>query len=342
MATPDEIKSPSPSDPFVRRVRAEWRSLTGGSAVRDSERATLVACSGGADSAALVLALADRRPTVAHVVHDLRPKVQAEEDRDATRALAERFCLRFLEAQVRVAERPGNAEALARRARYDALSDLARENGMGFVLTGHHADDQFETLLLRLCRGAGVGGLRGIAPRRRLGDIEIIRPMLGIRRAECEAFCARCGYEWRHDTTNDDQSLARAAIRKRVLPVLAEIDPRAIGNAGRVARHMRAAASHLHRQAEAIVESASMTEHSMRWNRAELCQLDDWVLGEALRLASLRLGGHDGADRRGSRPVADCIRGIRNSRGEERMIEWQSVHVTIRRDQVILEGSKDG
>ncbi|GAB4386781.1 MAG: hypothetical protein Kow0022_16790 [Phycisphaerales bacterium] len=301
----------------------------------------LVACSGGADSAALVLALADRRPAVAHVLHDLRPRAQAEADRDATRALAERFGLRFVEAEVCVAGLPGNLEALARRARYEALARLAREVGVGHVLTGHHADDQLETLLLRLCRGAGVNGLRGIAPRRMFEGIQIIRPMLGLRRAECEAFCARCGFAWRHDQTNDDLSFTRAAIRHRVLPVLTQIDPRALGNSERVAEHMRQAARHLRRQARAVIETAQASESCLRWNRAALSDVDDWVLGEALRLASARLGGARGADRRGSRPVLACIRSIRRPSGEVRMIEWGRLRVVITRDEVRMEGGGD-
>lgn len=342
MSTPGAIEAPSPSDPLVRRVRAGWRSLTGGSAVRDPQRATLVACSGGADSAALLLALADRKPTVAHIVHDLRPGSEARGDRDATHGLARALGLTFVESRVSVKSSAGNAEALARRARYRALEALARAQGLRYVATGHHADDQLETLLLRLCRGAGVNGMRGIAPHRRIGQVELIRPMLGVRRAECEALCARCGYAWRLDATNEDLSLARAALRARVMPALAEIEPRAATNSGRVARHMRAAAAHLRSQALKIVESAHAGERSLRWERACLRDADEWVLGEALRVAAARLGSDHGNDRLGSKPVGACVRAIRDARGGERTLPCGRARIIVRREEILMEVIDDG
>lgn len=328
---------PGPRDPFVRKVRAGWRSLTGGSAIRDSERATLIACSGGADSAALVLALADRSPTVAHVVHDWRPAEEALADRDATRALAEGLGLRFFERHVTVRGQAANIEAIARRQRYQALGAMAEECGLRFVATGHHADDQLETLLLRLCRGAGVHGMRGIAPRRALGAVEVIRPMLGVRRSQCEALCARCGYVWRVDATNMDTARARAALRRRVLPPLLEIQPQAIENSERVARQMRRAAAHLHEQATALLESSEKGAGCLTWQRATLRASDEWVLGQMLRLAALRVSGVHGADRRGARPVGACVRAIRDQKGGRRELTWGGVRVVIEREMVMMK-----
>ncbi|MCL4220070.1 MAG: tRNA lysidine(34) synthetase TilS [Phycisphaerales bacterium] len=341
MNTTGAIKLPGPRDPFVRRVRAGWRSLTGGSDIRDSERATLIACSGGADSAALVLALADRSPTVAHVVHDWRPREQALADRDATRALAEALDLSFVERQVVVRGEVGNLEAVARRERYWALCQMAVERGLRFVATAHHADDQLETLLLRLCRGAGVHGMRGIAPRRSMGAVEIIRPALGVRRRECEEFCARCGFAWRVDATNEDATLARAALRLRVLPALLEIEPRAAENAERVARQMRRAASHLHDEAAALLETAAQGEGVLTWERNRLRASHEWVLGQALRLAALRVSGQRGSDRRGARAVGACVRGIRDHAGGQRVFEWGGVRVIVERERVSMKGVGD-
>lgn len=341
MTTTGAIQLPGPRDPFVRRVRAGWRSLTGGSAIRDSERGTLIACSGGADSAALVLALADRSPTVAHVVHDWRPAEQAWADRDATQSLAERLQLAYVERHVSVRSERGNIESVARRERYRALCDLASERGLRFIATGHHADDQLETLLLRLCRGAGVHGMRGIAPRRTIGAMEIIRPMLGVRRAECEEFCTRCRYPWRVDATNDDMALARAALRRRVLPALIEIEPRAPDNAVRVARQMRRAADHLHDQAATLLEAARQAEGRLEWERPTLRGCDEWVLGQTLRLAAERIGGPHGSDRRGARPVGACVRAIRDAAGGRRVFEWGGVRVVVEREQVLMTGASD-
>lgn len=278
---------------------------------------------------------------MAHVVHDWRPREQALADRDATRALAEALGLSFVERQVTVRGEPGNIEAIARRERYRALCALASQCGLRFVATGHHADDQLETLLLRLCRGAGVHGMRGIAPRRTIGEVEIIRPMLGVRRTECEEFCACCGFEWRVDATNTDATLARAALRQRVLPALREIEPRAAENAERVAGHMRRAAVHLHQEAAGLLETAAPRDGSLTWERHSLRACDEWVLGQTLRLAALRVGGERGSDRRGARPVGACVRAIRDQAGGERTFSWGGVSVIVDRERVSMKGACD-
>lgn len=340
MSSPTEVVAPSSGDPFVRRIRPEWRSLTGGSAVRDAQRATLVACSGGADSAALVLALADRDIVVAHVVHDLRPEAETRADRDATRALADALGLRFLEASVQVAG--ANAEAVARRLRYQALEQLAADAGLPYIATAHQADDQFETLLLRLCRGSGVDGMRGIAPRRTLGRCELIRPMLGVRRIECEQLCTRCGYTWQHDATNDDRTLARAALRASVTPALLAIEPRAVEKAEHTARQMRAASAHLRTQALRLMRTGTRGDVTWRWERSQLRAADPWVLGQMLRLACADLCEQRHADRRGGQPVATCVRVIQDETGGERAFQWRGVRVLVRRHEVIMEGTEHG
>lgn len=342
MSNPTEVVVPSSGDPFVRRVRTAWRSLTGGSAVRDVERATLVACSGGADSAALVLALADRGVVVGHVIHDLRPEAEARADRDATRTLAESLGLQFVDAEVRVPPTGVNAEAAARRLRYQALEQMAIAVGASWIATGHHADDQFETLLLRLCRGSGVDGMRGIAPRRSQGACELIRPMLGVRRTECEQFCATCGYVWRHDATNDDRRLARAALRASVTPALLAIEPRAVEKAEHTARQMRAASAHLRTQAIDLMQSGMRGEARWTWKRAGLRAADMWVLGQMLRLAGSDLCARRHADRRGGQSVGTCVRAIQDGVGGERMFHWRGVRVLVRREEVIMEGTEHG
>ncbi|MBL8745089.1 MAG: tRNA lysidine(34) synthetase TilS, partial [Phycisphaerae bacterium] len=206
---PDAIGGLRRDDRFARRVALQWRRLIGSGGSR-----TLIACSGGADSTALLLALAlaSRELVVGHVLHDLRARADAEADRDFVRVLADRLGLPFVEAEVRVAACPGNAESNARRERYRSLARLASAHNCLFVATAHHADDQFETMLMALTRGCGPGGLRGIAPSRVLPESEtdrvvtLIRPMLHVTRAEARAACASAGIAWREDRTNTDTS----------------------------------------------------------------------------------------------------------------------------------------
>jgi len=117
----------------------------------------------------------------------------------------------------------GNLESVARRIRYTWLTDVARQEGVPLVATGHTADDQAETVLHRLLRGTGLRGLRGIAPRRELEpDIAVIRPMLRVTRAEVLAYLEAEGQPFREDQSNHDMRYTRNRIRHELLPYLTE------------------------------------------------------------------------------------------------------------------------
>jgi tRNA(Ile)-lysidine synthase len=161
------------------------------------------AVSGGADSLALLVLAVDAgcAVTAVHVDHGLRQGSAAEAE--VVRAAADRFGAGFRSVAARVDAGP-NLEARARAARYAALPSDA--------LVGHTADDQAETVLLNLLRGAGLDGLAGMAPGR--------RPIRALRRAETRALCAALGLAPVADPTNDDVAFRRNRIRHEVLPVL--------------------------------------------------------------------------------------------------------------------------
>ncbi len=172
---------------------------------------TPVACavSGGADSLAL-LALAVAREcivTAVHVDHGLRPGSDAEGELVA--AAAARFGASFRSARVEVAPGP-NLEARAREARHAVLP---RD-----TLLGHTADDQAETILLNLMRGAGLEGLGGMRPER--------RPILALRRSETHRLCAELGLEVVDDPTNRDLAFRRNRVRHELIPLLDDIAER--------------------------------------------------------------------------------------------------------------------
>ena len=156
------------SDPAVAEVVARWRRLTGGAR-------TLVACSGGADSVALLLMLraATDDLVAGHVVHDLRPRDEALADRDAVRGLADACGVPFVSEEVRVPA--GNAEGMARTARYEALARMAQEHGCASVASAHHAGDQLEGVVMALVRGAGVRGLGGAQEIREILLLKLTR-----------------------------------------------------------------------------------------------------------------------------------------------------------------------
>ena len=175
-------------------------------------RGTAVTCavSGGADSLALlILAVAAGCPaTAVHVDHGIRPGSGAEAE--VVRRAASRLGAGFRAERVHVAPGP-NLEARARAARYGALPPD--------VLTGHTADDQAETVLLNLLRGAGLPGLGGMRPDGR-------RPLLALRRRETRSLCDAEGLDVVDDPTNVDPAHRRNRVRAELLPLLDQIAER--------------------------------------------------------------------------------------------------------------------
>lgn len=170
-----------------------------------------LAVSGGPDSLALLLLAreAGLPVEVATMDHGLRPESSAEA------AFVAELCRAHgvPHAILRPASAPvGNVSDWARRERYAALGHWAAERGLAAVLTAHHADDQAETLLMRLKRGAGVSGLAGIRARQGL----FVRPLLGWRKAELEAIVAAAGIEPVRDPSNEDARYDRARLRQRL------------------------------------------------------------------------------------------------------------------------------
>lgn len=210
----------------------------------------LVAVSGGADSVALLglaagIACHGRvAPIAGHVDHGLRP--ESPLDRDAAAEAAERVGVRFLERRLALAAGPGVA-ARAREARYRALAEMAAEAGVRWVLTAHHADDQAETVLLALARGAGLDGMSGMAPSRALPDgLTLGRPCLRIRREALREACLAANLRWREDPGNDRADTPRGRIRHGVIPVLEAIAPGAAARIARGAEVAREGAAALH------------------------------------------------------------------------------------------------
>jgi tRNA(Ile)-lysidine synthase len=186
--------------------------------------------SGGADSLALLVlaCAAGCRVTAVHVDHGLRPESAVEADLVA--AVAER-CGAAFRAE-RAAVEPGpNLEARARDARFGVLP--------ADVLTGHTADDQAETVLLNLLRGAGLDGLTGMGPGR--------HPIIGLRRAETRALCAELGLTPAHDPSNDDVAFRRNRVRHELLPLLDDVAQRDV-------------AAVLARQADLLREEAALLD----------------------------------------------------------------------------------
>jgi tRNA(Ile)-lysidine synthase len=200
---------PLPPDE-VERFRADVLALAA-----DGE--TLgIAVSGGPDSLALLLLAAAAFPgriAAATVDHGLRP--EAADEAAFVAALCTELGIPHRTLRVTVA-RGASVQARAREARYAALGRWAAEEGVGTILTGHHADDQAETLLMRLVRGAGLSGLAGIRTRSAIGGLSVARPLLGRRRAELAEVVREAGLRPVDDPSNADEAHDRVRMRRQL------------------------------------------------------------------------------------------------------------------------------
>ena len=187
----------------------------------------LIACSGGADSVALLAAAVEAglHAAVGHVDHGLR--AASADEAEAVRALAIGLGAPFyLERLEGLEVRGPGLEAAARVGRYAALARLAAQAGAAVVATAHTRRDQAETLLLRLIRGAGPGALAGVRRRRVLAPgVGLVRPLLEVPRSATEEFCRVRGLAFSSDPHNSDLARTRARLRK-LWPMLLELNPR--------------------------------------------------------------------------------------------------------------------
>jgi len=241
---------------FPRKLITEWRRL----GLPISGEPIIVAVSGGADSTALLLAMAELRRRkkfgqemiAAHFNHKLRG-VESDADETYVRYLASSLGVGFALGTGSLKGK-SNLEERARNSRYVFLADIAVQYGSRLILTAHTINDQAETFLINLIRGSGPDGLAGMKPIRRLdrevvvkesgkfeisdikSQIELVRPLLRwSKRSHTEEFCRENGVEFRTDSMNDDPAFTRVRVRKSVLPMLAEINPRIVETLARTA-----------------------------------------------------------------------------------------------------------
>lgn len=336
MAPEGNIRQPDKNQPGVRRIVSAWRTLH-----PDPDRPTLVACSAGADSSALLLALrtATDRLVAAHIRHDLRPDPESEGDLEAARSLAESLGVPFRHDAVRVRELGGNAEAEARKARYAALLKIAAEEGCASIALAHHAEDQLETVLMALLRGSGPKGLSGMPPSRTDSEsgVAIIRPMLRVRRAEAEGICRASGWAWREDATNLDTDRLRAGLRHLVLPRLIELRPDAPLRACDAADLLRGCQDLIEQSAGVLTESVERDGASARLDRAAAKETSPVVLGQWLRDELQRISVGMGMDRVRAREVAKVCRAIGDGSGEVRVFTLGPGVVRVERVCVVVE-----
>lgn len=273
--------------------------------------AVVVAVSGGPDSTALAFLARQARPDldarVAHVRHGLRDDAP---DAAVAAEHAAALGLPFLQRHVQVMETGEGLAAAARQARYAALARMAADIGAPAVLVGHTADDQAETVVLNLARGTGLSGLAGMDPVTRRHrppvdepedpSVDLVRPLLRVRRGDVHAFVADARLSTVSDPSNQDPARRRVRVREEVLPALARLsgtigDP--VGALTRLADLARADAEALDGWAEAHTRRAVVTWGPGRAVRdADLEPLPRAVASRVLREMVAELGSAFGPD----------------------------------------------
>ncbi len=240
-----------------------------------------VGLSGGADSVALLRALKERSGELglvlhaAHLHHGLRG-AEADGDLAFSRALAAELGLVFHEARVEVAVEAGKSgesiEEAARRLRYGWFRQLMASGEVEAVATAHTLDDQAETVLGKVLRGAWTEGLGGIHPAVEYPEGRILRPLLGAARGEVVAYLHALGQSWREDSSNRDPAYTRNRIRHELLPVLESWNPR-----------LR----------EHLAQMAALARDEEAWWQGELARLTQGIL---LSGRPVRGGGRTASD----------------------------------------------
>lgn len=246
------------------------------------DRTVVAAVSGGPDSMALLHLLcrmAEERPmqiVAAHLNHRFRGE-EADAEAELVRRTAGEWGIAFEEAAVDmpayIEETGMNAQYASREKRYEFLRETAKAYGAGQLLLAHHADDQAETVLMRILRGTGVSGLAGIPYRRMEENLELIRPLLRITKRELLAYCERNGVPYAVDSSNLTRHYFRNAVRLDLIPFMEKYNPRL---------------------KESLVRLADMASADNDYLEAEAAKLLDGVTvraGEGFRVERRRFRG---------------------------------------------------
>lgn len=243
----------------VKRYVKEQKMIEQGDSI-------VVGVSGGADSVALLLVLKELQEQYGlklygvHVHHGIRE--EADEDAMYAKTLCESLEVPFFLYRADVpamAEEMGlTEEEMGRVYRYQCFGEVHEQVGANKVAVAHHMDDQAETVLFRLVRGSNLAGMEGMQSISSLeldeGSITVIRPLLAFRKQEVICWLQSNNTSWKEDRTNQDNAYARNAIRNQVVPVLQQVNSKAVEHMAEYAAEMEAVQSYIQCQVQAYVK----------------------------------------------------------------------------------------
>ncbi|WP_246731724.1 tRNA lysidine(34) synthetase TilS [Methylocapsa sp. S129] len=296
----------------------------------------LLAVSGGPDSTALLMMAAlwakgARRPRVEVATVDHAMRAGSREEAEAVGALSRRLGLTHHLLQWRGPKPRSRIQERAREARYQLLGACAREIRADFLVTAHHADDQAETVLFRLIRGSGIGGLRGMESVAAKGRLTLARPLLGLRKAELVAFCQAGGEEYARDPSNADPRFARTHLRQLADLLAAEgLGVDEIARLSRRAARMEAAVAI---QAQAAAERLGWTNAQPTRDAKALLDEPQEIVQRLLTAEIARIAGKEPRQIRLD-AIETLAQALRNARAENKALRANvggaSVHLSAK------------
>ena len=305
----------------------------------------LVGCSGGADSVALLRLLHGVNQgafwqwqlIVAHVNHNLRGP-ESNADHAFTRQLAKQLRLPFRVKSLRLKATPGSqvSENSARKARLAALARMAATNRCSCIAVAHHADDQAETVLMRLIRGTGVRGIAGMATSRPLGSARLVRPLLGFTRQSLRDYLQAIGQPWQTDLSNSNRQFLRNRIRHELLPLLAGYQPNIRRTLVRLAENARIADQAITKEAKLLIAQITSSPHpgEYRLPIPALRSASSAAVAMALRHLIVAAGGR--GDQIHHSQLMAAVRAIRRRSAKPSLQFSRGVVLTIHRDLVTV------
>lgn len=200
----------------------------------------VVAVSGGVDSMVLLTLLSQtKHPLIAATFdHHMRPT--SGEDVQLVRDYAKQLAVPVASGQWLRKKGQPVSEATARQARYQFLAQVAHQHHSRYVVLAHHGDDQLEGILMQLARSGNVMAMNGMQPRRAFGDLEVLRPLLSLSKAELSAYATQHQVPFVEDQTNADDTIARNRVRHLVTPVLKTLNPGVLAHTQRFSESLTA------------------------------------------------------------------------------------------------------
>lgn len=213
--------------------------------IEKSHRKIVVGLSGGADSCALLgclCVLRDRgeidEVAAIHVCHNLRS--DCDVDASVSKIVSETLGCRFFHRDIYPRGHSGNVYEVSRMLRYETMSQVCREEGYSALAVAHHLNDQLETMIFKMCRGALPLSFCGMDLSRNLENgVPLIRPLLKSTREDCERMCSKMKINCIDDPSNLNFDRSRAFIRHKIVPLLRQLNPRIESSIGRLSETMR-------------------------------------------------------------------------------------------------------